>query len=450
MTHPKYLKKRGDIWYVQMRVPTDLVQHIGATTKIRSLKTRDEAEALRRRHAVVAEFQAEFDQAARMPPPPSRLEALLERACQLYEQHGGRPAEHDDLSIDHVSIDAEVDSIIASYPVDSTGEPKVPLADSEMLERINAAASGMAGALLETLSARWLEAEAEKRDKKASTIGEKRTHITSLLTYVGKTSTPQELTREAAVGYVEKVLNPMEVTLERKQYYVQTCTQFCKWLRVRSLIKENPFEDVGILLHAKKGETLERRVWEASELTNFLDSVPLMGDIWQLIVLVAYTAARPQELCNVRIQDITDVSISISDSKTKAGIRTIPIHPVIRPLVAYLAKTSGDGYLISGQKPSGDDGNRYKLLGKRIRTARKNLNCDPSALTYTLRHTAITQMTDADHPKKVIEAIVGHKDGSVLDEHYVKSKKLEKMLEALQSVTYGELDAKIRSLCPEG
>lgn len=50
-----------------------------------------------------------------------------------------------------------------------------------------------------------------------------------------------------------------------------------------------------------------------------MDAVPAGGDIWSLAALLAYTGCRPRELCDVKIEDVTEESITILKSKTEAG-----------------------------------------------------------------------------------------------------------------------------------
>jgi integrase len=162
--------------------------------------------------------------------------------------------------------------------------------------------------------------------------------------------------------------------------------------------------------------------------------------MWPLVALAAYTAARPQELCNVRCGDVTDTTLSINRSKTDAGERTIPIPVQLRQLVATLAATSTDGWLLPGLRPSGKDGDRYKLIGKRLQTLRSRLKLPPSLLIYSLRHTGITLMTEAGHPEWLRQLVAGHEGGStIMARHYVKSKNVEMMAEAMTAITFGDI-----------
>ena len=54
MAHTQYLQQRGQGWYVRVRVPPSLVASLGKAHVVRSLQTRDVAEARRRRWVAVA------------------------------------------------------------------------------------------------------------------------------------------------------------------------------------------------------------------------------------------------------------------------------------------------------------------------------------------------------------------------------------------------------------
>jgi hypothetical protein len=55
-----YLQQKRRGWYIQMWVPKHLVPIIGKRLLCRSLKTRDIAEAVRRKHTVLAEFHGQL------------------------------------------------------------------------------------------------------------------------------------------------------------------------------------------------------------------------------------------------------------------------------------------------------------------------------------------------------------------------------------------------------
>ena len=57
----KYLRQRRGCWLVQVVVPTDLRDHFKRRCIEQYLSTSSQAEAQRRKHAVVAEIFSKFD-----------------------------------------------------------------------------------------------------------------------------------------------------------------------------------------------------------------------------------------------------------------------------------------------------------------------------------------------------------------------------------------------------
>jgi integrase len=67
------------------------------------------------------------------------------------------------------------------------------------------------------------------------------------------------------------------------------------------------------------------------------------GALADLIARGAYTGARIEELCSLTVATSADGVFTFNDSKTTAGIRQIPIHPVLRRLVKRLQKAGTAG-----------------------------------------------------------------------------------------------------------
>jgi integrase len=68
------------------------------------------------------------------------------------------------------------------------------------------------------------------------------------------------------------------------------------------------------------------------------------GALADLITLGAYTGARIEELCALQWAEVQldaapgRASFQIVDSKTEAGIREVPIHSALRPVLKRLKK----------------------------------------------------------------------------------------------------------------
>jgi len=116
------------------------------------------------------------------------------------------------------------------------------------------------------------------------------------------------------------------------------------WLKVKRLIEVNPFDGVIVATDSQSYASLT-----PADLTTVFTSElyqpgtkPLASQ-WWLPLLSLHTGARPSELLQMRLDDITTVDgilcASVVDDadtgqqvKTQAGVRTFPIHPLLLSL----------------------------------------------------------------------------------------------------------------------
>lgn len=98
-----------------------------------------------------------------------------------------------------------------------------------------------------------------------------------------------------------------------------------------------------------------------------------------------------EELCSLKTADIDlDKDIfSITESKTEAGVRVVPIHSKLKPLIKSLVESSADGYVLSeiGQSKFGQ---RSNAIGKRFGHLK-------SKLGYSRKHTCVSQHQKNTH-----------------------------------------------------
>ena len=110
-----------------------------------------------------------------------------------------------------------------------------------------------------------------------------------------------------------------------------------------------------------------------------------------LITLGAYTGCRIDELCALKIETVFNDKIEITDAKTEAGWRTVPIHPHITQTVTRLVDMSEDGYLLSGLSFN-KYGNRSNAIGKRFGRLKKRLGYGTDYVFHSLRKGFATQL----------------------------------------------------------
>lgn len=148
----------------------------------------------------------------------------------------------------------------------------------------------------------------------------------------------------------------------------------------------------------KHTEVKEINIFTPQEINNLwtnvgndhFDDVPL---------ILLYTGLRISELLNIKIEDINlkNKTINISDSKTKNGIRVLPIHDKLMPLIVK----------------------RYDINNKHLflnpKTGRQQTYANFIKNYWTLehirheaRHTLVTYLTKCVDDRMAIKSIVGH------------------------------------------
>jgi hypothetical protein len=155
-----------------------------------------------------------------------------------------------------------------------------------------------------------------------------------------------------------------------------------------------------------------------------------------LILLCAFTGARIEEMCSLKIVDIDEDTYKIVDSKTNAGIREAPIHSYLMPTIERLKKESTDGYLLSGLSF-----NKYKdrsnAIGKRFGRLKTKLGFPTKIATaHSFRSTVITLLRNSGVVESLCADLVGHENPTITFGLYSSGSSMETMREALEKLSY--------------
>lgn len=158
-----------------------------------------------------------------------------------------------------------------------------------------------------------------------------------------------------------------------------------------------------------------------------------------LFLIGAHTGARIEEICQLRKEDVIDdegvMSFHVYKSKTEAGIRYTPVHPVIKPIIERLMKETTDGFLI--KSPAGNKyGIRSDAYSKQFGRLKTALGYNEQYVFHSLRATMITQLYRADVAPITITALVGHETGSVTFDIYSDGPSPHQKLAAISKVDY--------------
>ena len=142
-----------------------------------------------------------------------------------------------------------------------------------------------------------------------------------------------------------------------------------------------------------------------------------------------YTACRIAEACSLEVIDIytargtvrPTINFRKGNTKGKLQTRTIPVIEDLRALLTSWKPNAGQTYLFPGRHPC----RHWKHLhpdsaDKILREAFSRAGIE-GASTHSFRRTALTQMSNAGIPLRIIQEISGHNNLEQL-QHYLEVK----------------------------
>nr|DAU28972.1 MAG TPA: Integrase [Caudoviricetes sp.] len=138
-------------------------------------------------------------------------------------------------------------------------------------------------------------------------------------------------------------------------------------------------------------------------------------------LILLYTGMRASELINLKARDINrkQRTMRITSSKTKSGIRTIPIHDRIWPIIARRLDAI---YIIQECRT-------YSSLSREFDKAMKAINAKHT--THDCRHTFATRLDNEGANYNAKRLLLGHASGNVTDGVYTH-KSLGQLRKAIR------------------
>nr|WP_275441852.1 tyrosine-type recombinase/integrase [Pseudoalteromonas sp. CNC9-20] len=208
----------------------------------------------------------------------------------------------------------------------------------------------------------------------------------------------------------------------------------------------NPFEGHKYSKKKKASRKEQRQAWEVEDVIKLVAKAKSKsGDanLHDLILLGAYTGARIEEIAQLKVEDVKTKDgitfLSIDESKSNAGLRDIPVHNDILPLVNSLVESSPDGYLLPKEKIT-SNGERSSAIGKRFGRLKRSLGYDERYVFHSLRKTLSTLLERLGLHHNQAAEITGHeKVGETYGTYSVGLTIVEKA-ELLNQITYQGLN----------
>lgn len=219
---------------------------------------------------------------------------------------------------------------------------------------------------------------------------------------------------------LEDIEDIMEPETPNTQARIKKTLANCyKYAMKYEYVTRNLTEFIEVKTQAAK----EKQVFTPEEIKSLWVNMKTVrhGDI---PIILLYTGLRISELLGIRTEDVNlkDSTLFIHESKTAAGVRTIPIHETIRPLI----------------EKRYDDKNKYLFMngGRKLpystymREFWKVSNHTP----HEARHTFITELSKVTDDSVSIKKIVGHALTDITD-HYTH-RTMDELKEIINKLKY--------------
>jgi integrase len=455
-----HMRRKTNTWYVVKKVPKDRVAVVGQKNIELSLKTDSLVEAKRRLPGALMEIQARID-----AKPVDPVVRILERAAAERRSILSTP----DTRIYDEDIPGGSDSlrdIVTELALEHAYDIERQFGQ-EVAQRYAAVIHGKGLTLADQIEP-WLAAETHITEQ---TKAQHRKAVAELFAFLGsKAVLTTDVTFYKARDFRDDhLLGKLELTAKTANRYISSLSSLWRWLIDNRHIGDektaprslNPWLGLGVAKKKAKGSGEKRTVgWSPDELLTILGSRYLGDTLRPLVLLAIYTGARIEELCQLRVQDVHEDDataipyLHIRKSKTEAGVRDVPLHPVLRPLVASLVEAARgltqEGWLLPNLKSGGAGGDKrshYPSKAFGIMTRDRLGLTDEAKKFHSFRANAITALQRAGINAQTIGQLVGHENGSVTFGVYSDGLLVKQLAEAVEKISYGpKVDALAREM----
>lgn len=430
-TPMSYLERRRNLWYAVLTIPSDVREKLGKLRFVQSLGTADKGKAQRESLPLIAKWKAQIAEAR------GETDAIAEEA-RRWQRH---------LTLQRTGAESGNPSLIAGLEVleDELRERAIELEQvkgEDAARRFYGIATGRSRMTSEHFS-EW-QAQLDLADK---TKDQAKKDVQS---FVKRFATLEEVTKGGVKKWMDDIAKTGKGIASQKRI-LSFCRNYWKYLQSHDAVsvEVDPFHGV---LNISKGKNGGGRVkaanlpytpaevvklWEAARSRRMgkATNAPFDTQLADLIMLGAYTGARIEELCSLKVSEVQEQSFRIIDSKTAAGHREVPIHSALLPVVQRLVKASDDGYLLSGLTFNKYD-DRSNAIGKRFGRLKASLGFSDAHTFHSLRATLITLLENAGISENLAADIVGHEKPRITYGLYSGGASLAVKKEALERVSY--------------
>jgi len=410
----KGITLRGNVYQARLTIPKDVRDSIGLVEFTQSLETSDLRIAKIRGETFIRAWKRQITEARGILSPVS--EALLWKK-EVDKAKDYKPLYKGDYYPISDVYSGHIDNIL------DTEGTKAAEAFNDIVKGITLPSNSFVDAYMAT---RTVNSRSGQQEETRITYGTKKFPVFPINT--------QQVNQWAALllqeykhGTAKSIIN------NNAQYY-----QYLLDMGHLDSDLTNPFKGVRLSNGGgRKTDSDNKRIhWTANQVTHLIEACTEKGDadLLNITLLAAHTGARVEELATLLVSSIhlnaTIPYFGITKSKTKAGLRDVPIHPYIQPLLKKMVSQSTNEYLFSNLTVTGHM-ERSSAISKRFGRLKTRLGYGQNQVFHSFRHTAMTMFEQADVPENIAMDIVGHEKPNLTFGHYSGGTSMEQKYDAV-------------------
>lgn len=434
-------KVQHGVWYVTVDVPRPYQAALGRKRVVRSLRTRDLKAAQSLRWSAVAEIKTEVQRSIEAATGHSDA-SLTAWALEVREELRSIPAKaHDTREMVEEALSARVDEIASRLG------PQAAM-------QVHQIATGKADPLTLHLD-RYLE----NSGLTARTKADVRTAVTEFedwLTGSHRPLTVQAVDSRTAGEFRDQYLIPIKKNTRTVNKKLSLLSGYWKWITKNGVLdRDAPSPWVGKSLakpkHWQKPDDAKDgpRPFTEDEMKKLLtgDADPDLSDLMRIAAL---SGMRLEEIGQLRVKDCVDEVFNIRRSKTRAGVRKVPIHSALKAIITRRTKDAETGadldleaFIFPDFPESGWDNSRTMAVSKRFATYRRSVGVDDvppgqrrsKVDFHSFRRWFAHECEVAGQSEAVVARVMGHKkDLGMTFSLYAQAKPLELMRACIECV----------------
>ena len=421
---PSFIEKRRRRWYAVLDIPKALQPAFGRKRFVKSLQTESRTLAERNAMPIIFEWKKLIEAARGGTNQDTLIRKINE--VRLHADELKRSGETDeDIALLHEDL-----ALTLGSDYDEHGNFTF---DNELFEATQVVHRGkiyLVEHIDDYLSS--LELEPKTIDARRKSLVEFSQKF-KLITDVNPRSVQHWLNVEIAQGEKKSRSTVSRIATD--------CNQYWEYLQLHHNVDAaSPFVKAVPKKKTKKSKAeikAQRKAFRVDDYQKLYQAASESGDetLADLIKLAAHTGCRIEELCSLRLVNVQDDRIVITDAKTEAGWRDIPIHQNIKQTVARLVNTATGEYLISGLSFN-KYGDRSNAIGKRFGRLKTRLGFGSDYVFHSFRRAFSTQLENAGVERTTVARLMGHELGDETFGGYSDGLVFDRLKQAVSQIQY--------------